>query len=306
MKHKQHHSNPDIQNQLLRLYGHSRRNSFPTRRRYQEAFDRFVAFLVEVFHIHKIANIAPKHLRAYVNYLLENGAELKYIKTELSAIRFWHDENPDSKYKLPDNEHLSLGRDSGPYEDKTWTPFQFEAVVAVAKEACKLDYVLALYLALYQGLRIHEIFRIDTAAARNALKKGMLTIKGKNGRVRSVPLHPALAELLQKQLAATPPGHKLLVPDDARTHQCIHNFQQFIRRKQPSREAGLPCKRVTCHGLRHTYAVNTYLALRAQGKTDYEARKLLSIWLGHNRVEITHVYLASLAHTGQATPHTLD
>ena len=27
------------------------------------------------------------------------------------------------------------------------------------------DYILALYLARYAGLRIHECFRIDTAAA---------------------------------------------------------------------------------------------------------------------------------------------
>ena len=33
------------------------------------------------------------------------------------------------------------------------------------------DYILALYLARYAGLRIHECFRMDTAAAERALLK---------------------------------------------------------------------------------------------------------------------------------------
>ena len=47
-----------------------------------------------------------------------------------------------------------------------------------------LDYILALYLARYAGLRIHECFRIDTAAAKQALRENAVTVKGKGGKIR--------------------------------------------------------------------------------------------------------------------------
>ena len=50
-----------------------------------------------------------------------------------------------------------------------------------ALAAERWDYILALYLARYAGLRIHECFRIDTAAAKQALRENAVTVKGKGG-----------------------------------------------------------------------------------------------------------------------------
>ena len=44
------------------------------------------------------------------------------------------------------------------------------------------DYILALYLGRFAGLRIHECFRIDTATAEQALRENAITIKGKGGK----------------------------------------------------------------------------------------------------------------------------
>ena len=78
----------------------------------------------------------------------------------------------------------------------------------------RADYILALYPARYAGLRIHECFRMDTAAAERALRENALTVKGKGGKVRIVPIEDdRITMMLQRLLEKTERGHKLLVPD---------------------------------------------------------------------------------------------
>ena len=71
-----------------------------------------------------------------------------------------------------------------------------------------------LLLGRFAGLRIHECFRIDTATAAKAVKERKLTIKGKGGLVRTVPMNDLLVQRLQRDLAQTARGHKLYVSDD--------------------------------------------------------------------------------------------
>ena len=50
-------------------------------------------------------------------------------------------------------------------QDRTWTNPEFGKLFGRAMAEEREDYILALYLARYAGLRIHECFRMDTAAA---------------------------------------------------------------------------------------------------------------------------------------------
>lgn len=45
-----------------------------------------------------------------------------------------------------------------------------------------------MVLARCAGLRLHEVMRIDTAIARAAIRNGCITIKGKGGKIRKVPM----------------------------------------------------------------------------------------------------------------------
>ena len=93
------------------------------------------------------------------------------------------------------------------------------------------DYILSLYLARYAGLRIHEYFRMDTAAAERALRENALTVKGKSGKVRIVPIEDdRITMMLERLLDKTERGHKLLVPDGISTDRAINGMQQFILR----------------------------------------------------------------------------
>ena len=156
------------------------------------------------------------------------------------------------------------------------------------------DFASALLLGRYAGLRIHECFRIDTAMAAKAVKEQTLTVKGKGGLVRTVPLNDLLIQQFQYDLKRTPRGHKLYVPDDQETHEAIKALQAFIWLYRPSVQDKDSTRPMTFHGLRHTYAAEKYQGFIVAGKTPYEARKAVSRLLGHGRDDVTKIYLASL------------
>ena len=86
--------------QLDKLARHNRQGSFQTKARYYEACKRFCAFLADEFHLQKLTNISGKHLVSYVLYLQENSLAASTIKTDLAAIRFFHDKMSDPNWVL--------------------------------------------------------------------------------------------------------------------------------------------------------------------------------------------------------------
>ena len=106
-------------------------------------------------------------------------------------------------------------------------------------------------LGWYEGLRIHECFRIDTATAAQALREQTITIKGKGGLVRTLPLNPILKPRFRYHLEQTPRGGKLFVPDGVPTHQAIKALQAFIYVHRPYAQDPDSTRPMTFHGLRH-------------------------------------------------------
>ena len=94
-------------------------------------------------------------------------------------------------------------------------------------------------------------------------------------------------------LAITPRGHKLFVPQGVATDKAINAFQDFIREyrdefRDPDNDFPL-----TCHGLRHSYAAEQYVERVAQ-LPETAAKREVSALLGHNRADVTNIYLVSL------------
>ncbi len=257
--------------QLDKLARHNRQGSFRTKGRYYEAVKRFCAYLASHYRLQKLENISGKHLVSYVLYLQEQGKSASTIKTDLSAIRFFHDKISHPKYRLPSNDALGveLERRRFGQQDRTWTNAEFGKLLGCAMAEGREDYILALYLARYAGLRIHECFRMDTAAAERAM--------------------------LQKLLDKTERGHKLLVPDGVPTDRAINGMQQFIlRHRDAICDLTAPDRRITFHGLRHTYAAEKYTSLVNGGMTPLDAHFTVSRLLGHERPDVTDIYLASV------------
>ena len=297
---KQQSPNTGIYNALIdqldKVARHNRQGSFRTKERYYEAMKRFCRFLAEYFRIQKLSNINAKHLNAYIIKMQEDGKSSSTIKTDLAAIRFFHDKMSQTKYRLPSNDELSVQLERRRFTgiDRTWTQEEFHRMLTRALAEDRYDYILALYLARYAGLRIHECFRIDTAAAAQALKEMALTVKGKGGKIRTVPINDAIFLAMQKQLGRTSRGHKLLVPDDLPTDIAIHRLQSFIATHRATIQTKDVSHPLTFHGLRHTYAAETYQTLIDRGVPPLEASLQVSRLLGHERKDVTNIYLASV------------
>lgn len=167
-------------------------------------------------------------------------------------------------------------------------------MVLEAQAEYRDDYITMLYLGRYAALRIPECFRIDTATARDAVKKKALTIKSKGGLVRTVPLNDCLVHRLMLHLEYAAPGHKLFAADGQPTHKAIQAFQQFISIHRSLAQAEDSDRPMTFHGLRHTCAAEWYQNQIEQGQSAYQARKAVSRLLGHSRDDVTRIYLASL------------
>ena len=286
--------------QLDKLARHNRQGSFRTKERYYEAMKRFCRFLAEEYHLQKLANISGKHLTAYILKLQADGKSASTIKTDLAAIRFFHDKIANPKYHLPSNAELSVELERRRFggADRTWSSREFNLFLITCINDGHEDYVAIACLSYYAGLRIHECFRLDTAMAEQALRESALTIKGKGGKMRTVPINDSIRIELQKLLAVTPRGHKLFVPDNVPTDIAIKRFQQYLIAVRLVIQDETRTTHLTHHGLRHTYAARTYQELIQQGISPLDASYRVSRLLGHERHDVTRIYLASVEKGG--------
>lgn len=286
--------------QLDKTARHNRQGSFRTKERYYDAMKRFCRFLADHYHLQKLANISGKHLTAYVLYMQGQKMSASTIKTDLAAIRFFHDKMERTKYRLPSNDELAveLERRRFGQVDRTWSSREFSLFLATCMADGHEDFAAIACLTWYAGLRSHECFRIDTAIAEHALRENAITIKGKGGKVRTVYINDSIRIELEKFLAVTPRGHKLFVPDGVQTHNAIAQLQQYIYKVRPQIQDEGSTRPMTHHGLRHSFAAHTYRELVDCGMSPLNASLQVSQLLGHERPDVANIYLASISKDG--------
>ena len=280
--------------QLDKLHKHNRQLSFKSKERYYDAAKRFCHFVSERFNLQKLANISGKHILAYVHDMQERGLSASTIKTELAAVRFYHDKISNARYELPANDELDLERRTFGGVDRAWSHAEYNRMISLCWELEHEDYAAIFTLARYGGLRIHECLRIDTAIAERTVRTGEITIKGKGGKIRSVVVNESIQIELKKMLEITERGNKLFVNDGIQTHIAIKELQHFIINNREQVQDQDSTRPMTFHGLRHLCATEWYLALKDDGEGEESARKIVSQRLGHERADVTRIYLASL------------
>ena len=112
--------------------------------------------------------------------------------------------------------------------------------------------------------------------------------------MREIPINESISIELGKLLKVTPPGQKLFVPPDKATHIVKTEFQQFILKNRRNAADGNRMSPLTFHGLRHTYAAEMYKLFLMNGKDEHTAKLEVSRLLGHEREDVTNIYLASV------------
>lgn len=278
----------NLEVQYNKLFRHLKVGSFKTRERYSKAFKKFMVFVAEEYNLQKLSNISGKHIFAYLKYMQEKHLSASTIKTELAAIRFFHDNMPYTRETLPTNAELELKRRTFGGVDRTWSAREFNLMLAAAMETGHKDYLAIFSLARYAGLRLEECFRTDTNDASKAIESGKLFVKGKGGLTRYIPINETIRISMRDMLKATPKGQKLFVSPNDKTHLAMKRLQCFIAYHRKI----FTDNKITFHGLRHTYAHDKYEEFIRAGKTEFQARKAVSELLGHHRDDVTRIYLA--------------
>jgi integrase len=150
------------------------------------------------------------------------------------------------------------------------------------------------------GLRTGEALGLDIADLDQ--QGGTLTVTGKYGKIRMLPLHPTVLHGLTRyleqrdQLLPAPNCPALLIS----TRGCrllpstvYYTFRHVVR------QAGLGPVSSACrprlHDLRHTFAVATMLDAYRSGADPAVTLPVLSTWLGHARPSDTYWYLTGTA-----------
>lgn len=157
-----------------------------------------------------------------------------------------------------------------------------------------------LLLAVQSGLRLSEL----TAIRRDALILGLgahVRVVGKGRKERATPLTKQTVAVLRAWLREIPDRADAIVFPSAQGARLSADGVQYLLNKHlavaSKRCSSLQRRRVTPHMLRHTTAMELLLA----GMD----RALIALWLGHESVETTQIYLdANLAMKEQALTKT--
>jgi len=275
--------------------------SISTRYTYLASMKRFIKFIALEFKIQKIQNIQDKHLFAYANKLKNAGKEETYIKKELSAIRFFHNQINSTKYELTDSNtfnQVKLELDTKKEKpDRSWSDTEIDNYLKLAYKFGRFEMVLIVYAALLLGLRIDEAVSLKTNMVIKALKENKLYLTNtKGGRPRTLYLsyeQRGLLEIIKENAEGEYAICPLKYVENHEIHKFKKSIQNFINKHQKEiwdqNKETMP----TFHGLRHTFAQNLDKRLIAKGYSLSKSAIKVGNALGHgnNRPDITYTYL---------------
>lgn len=227
-------------------------------------------------------------LRDYMTSMSEGGLSSRSAARRLSALRQFfkfllgeglREDNPTAVIDSP-----RLGRSL----PKVLSEAEVDALLAASRNLKGRGGIRAVALleTLYAtGLRVTELVGLPVAAI--ARDRRLLTVRGKGGRERMVPLGDAAADALSDYLAVR--GDYLkggkespwMFPSRSGTgHLTRHRFAQIL--KQLAADASVDPARVSPHVLRHAFASH----LLNRGADLRSVQKML----GHADISTTQIY----------------
>jgi len=236
---------------------------------------------------------SSEDIRDYLASLTAQGISRSTASRRLSAIRQFHKyllgetisrdnpvatiESPKIRRVLP--KHLSVAEVTRLLEAA-----EQQAASAKGKRLFRAQRMHCLLEVIYgTGLRVSELVGLTVQAA--AADPRFLTIKGKGGRERLVPMSPRLGKIVAAYLKA------LRARDDGTSHWLFpsHGEQGHLTRQHFALElkalaaaAGLDSGAISPHSLRHAFASHLLA-----GGADLRA---LQQMLGHADISTTQIY----------------
>lgn len=280
--------------ELKKLCKTNKEGSFSTQSNRHEMLQQIAGELDRLGFKHmKASSLKQRHVEALVKSWHERDLSAGRMKNLMAAMRWWAD-------KAGVNGAVAASNDAYGIERRIYVTNTPKATTApeTAKEAISDPYVRAsVELQAAFGLRREEAIKFSPSYADRGdhiVLKGSWT---KGGKPRVIPIHTeAQREALVRTHAVAKAG--ALIPPALRYVDQLRRYEGLVA------AAGLS----KLHGLRHSYAQQRYLELTgrlapaAGGKTsadltaeekqtDLLARHQISKELGHEREQITAVYL---------------
>lgn len=309
-------TNGKVRNLLIQFDKVSRcnnQNSIATGRRYDATMIRFLGHVGSNFSLQNIKNIQDKHLESYARELKERGRSDKYIKNEMAAIRFYHLQIPDTRYRLSDSKEFNrevakLGSTPDGRAERAWTEREMTAMRDIAIKLDRPEIAKAIEAMRCTGCRLDEAATIKRAQVEAALRTGGLHLTNtKGGRPRTIPVSDRIKDFLERVIREVDRGNYVFCPKEYVENREIHKFEKAIEKfiydhrdkiqDQDRHETAHNVERgeraaLTAHGLRHTYCRERVYELMEQGLTRKEAKSIVSQEAGHDRESVIEIYLA--------------
>jgi len=238
-------------------------------------------------------SLKPKHVEALVKHWQEGDLSVGAIKNRLTVIRWWAQKVNRQNVVARSNDHYGI-------PDRQFVTNLSKAQTVTAPDLEKVrDQHVRMSLELQQafGLRREEAMKFQPSYADRGDHIALKESWTKGGKSRVIPLRNEAQRAVLNR-AGLLAGKGSLIPSS-------RNYRQQLRiYERHTANAGLS----KMHGLRHAYAQQRYheltgwsapaaggptiKALTQEQKTvDRQARLTISQELGHEREQITSIYL---------------
>ena len=284
----------DLNFELKQICRRNRDGSYATQRDRERVLTLVATQLHEQGYRHlTAASLKPKHVDALVERWKAEDLATGTIKNRLAELRWWAEKIGKQNVLARDNEHYGIGKRQYVTNVSKARELVPEALAKVTDPFSQMS----LRLQAAFGLRRAESIKICPAWADRGERLALKDSWTKGGRARDIPIRNAeLRQLLDEAKALA--GRGSLIPA-GQTY-----VEQLRRFEYQCTAAGV--HRV--HGHRHQYALTRYQELTGwpapaaggprskhlnseQRSFDHAARLMISAELGHDRAQITALYL---------------
>lgn len=284
----------NLERELLKICARNRDGSYSTQANRRAILSLAARDLVALgFYNLSPIGLKPKHVEALVRHWQSKELSTGTLKNRLAHLRWWAEKVNKANVMARDNTFYGI-------ENRKFVTNQSKALQVSEEQLARIkDARLRCSVELQRafGLRREECMKFQPSYA---IQDDHIRLKDswtKGGKARVIPITNAYQrEVLER--AQHLAGHGSMIPPELMYKEQLNRYTAAVA------TAGLS----KLHGLRHEYAQRRYAELTGwpapaaggpaskaltpdQKARDYEVRLLISRELGHEREQITAVYL---------------
>lgn len=284
----------NLERELMRLCDRNRDGSFSTQAARRDILSQ-VARQLKDLGIYNLSpqGLKPKHVEALLKHWRDEGKSAGTIKNRMTHLRWWAEKVNKQNVIARDNSHYGIDRRKYVTNESKARDISPEMLDRVKDEYLRSS----LELQKLFGLRREECIKFNPRFADQGDRIVLKASWTKGGKSREVPIrNQAQREALDRAHIVAKAGS--LIPSDKKYVEQLYRYEGMVK------QLGLD----KLHGLRHAYAQQRYLEMTGRacpacgGKVskeltvdekalDREVRLTISRELGHEREEVTAVYL---------------